>query len=143
MAGHRVCAAEVEPDPRRRTQLGYEGARRAARRGLMRNGELGFWWRSLGGVPDPRPPLDGPFEADYLKSGQLEVALNDAQAARLRAGLALALESGLGEHDLLALEAGELRTRVRVSGARLATFTPHVARVHPAKLLAGLCSAVE
>src|SRR5436309_2462194 len=120
MAGHRVCAAEVEPDPRRRTQLGYEGARRAARRGLMRNGELA---------------AEG-IEADYLKSGQLEVALNDAQAARLRAGLALALESGLGEHDLLALEAGELRTRVRVSGARLATFTPHVARVHPAKLLA-------
>jgi glycine/D-amino acid oxidase-like deaminating enzyme len=201
----------------------------------MRNGELGYWWRSLGGVPDPRPPLDGPCEADvaivgagytglwsayyikralpslrvvvlerefagygasarnggwaagslegparvyerrcgragllalrramfdtvdevgrvlaaegidadYLKSGQLEVALNDAQVARLRAGLALARESGLSEHDLLALEARELKARVRVSGARLATFTPYVARVHPAKLLSGLCSAVE
>ena len=201
----------------------------------MRNGELGFWWRSLGGVPDPRPPLDGPceadvaivgagftglwsayyikrarpslrvvvlerefagygasarnggwvagslegparvyersdgragllalrramfgtvdevgrvlaaegIEADYLKGGHLDVALNDAQVARLRAGLALARESGLGEHDLRAVEGEQLKARLRVSGARLATFSPHVARVHPARLLAGLRSAVE
>src|SRR5438874_4055332 len=177
----------------------------------MRNGELGFWWRSLGGVPDPRPPVDGPCEADvaivgagytglwsayylkrarpslrivvlerefagygasarnggwlagslegparvyersggpagllalrramfdtvdevgrvlaaegidadYLKSGHLDVALNDAQAARLRARLAAAHESGLGEHDLRAVEAERLEARLRVSGARL------------------------
>src|ERR1700744_3511636 len=30
----------------------------------MRIGELGFWWRSLGGLPAPRPPLPGPTEAD-------------------------------------------------------------------------------
>src|SRR5437879_5700269 len=97
----------------------------------MRNGELGFWWRSLGGVPDPRPPLDGPCEAD--------VAIVGAGFT----GLWLAPESGLGEHDLRAVEGEQLKARLRVSGARLATFTPHVARVHPARLLAGLRSAVE
>ena len=171
----------------------------------MRNGELGFWWRSLGGVPEARPPLDGPCEADvaivgagytglwsayylkrarpslrivvlerefagygasvrnggwlagslegparvyersggpagllalrramfdtvdevgrvlaaegvdadYLKSGHLDVALNDAQAVRLRARLAAAHESGLGKHDLRAVEA-ERRATTRL-----------------------------
>jgi glycine/D-amino acid oxidase-like deaminating enzyme len=32
---------------------------------------------------------------------------------------------------------------VRVEGARLATFSPHAARLHPAKLVAGLAAAVE
>jgi glycine/D-amino acid oxidase-like deaminating enzyme len=83
------------------------------------------------------------IEADYLKSGHLDVAFNDAQVARLRADLALARESGLGARDLRAVEAEQLEARVRVCGARLATFSPHVARVHPARLLAGLRSAVE
>src|SRR5438132_1130962 len=188
----------------------YERACAKATSGLMRNGELGFWWRSLGGVPDPRPPLEGPceadiaivgagytglwsayylkraqpslrvvvlerefagygasarnggwvagslegparvyerrggpagllalrramfdtvdevgrvlaaegIEADQLKSGHLDVALNDAQVARLRARLATARESGIGERDLRAVEAEELRVRLRVAGAQ-------------------------
>src|SRR6185312_7296735 len=35
----------------------------------MRTGELGFWWRSLGGPPPPRAPLPGPLEADVAIVG--------------------------------------------------------------------------
>src|SRR5258708_22775411 len=35
----------------------------------MRTGELGFWWRSVGGEPPPRPSLAGPTEADVAIVG--------------------------------------------------------------------------
>ncbi|MEA2201826.1 MAG: hypothetical protein QOI89_2422 [Solirubrobacteraceae bacterium] len=201
----------------------------------MRTGELGFWWRSLGGPPPARAPLPGPTEADvaivgagytglwtayYLKradpslrivilerevagygasgrnggwvsgffsgparvyerrggregflalqramfatvdevggvlaeqgidadlvkGGHLSVAVNEAQALRLDDSVAGARELGLGEGDLRELGADELAQRLRVAGARGATFSPHVARVHPAKLVLGLAAAVE
>ncbi len=83
------------------------------------------------------------ISADYHKGGQLSVAFNDAQAARLAAWIASVRERGLGEQDVEHLTAGQLRERVHVSGARAGAFSPHVARVHPAKLLAGLAGLVE
>jgi len=207
----------------------------------MRTGELGYWWRALGGPPPPRPPLPGPtqadvaivgagytglwtayylkrarpqleivmleaehagfgasarnggwvsgffsgparvyersagrergaghaaysalqramfdtvdeiasvvreheIEADFVKAGALTVALGDAQALRLRGELARARAHGLGVEDLRELTPDELRSRVHVAGALTATFSPHVARVQPAKLLAGLAATVE
>jgi len=201
----------------------------------MRTGELGFWWRSLGGPPPLRAPLPGPLEADvaivgagytglwtayYLKraqpslrvvileaqrsgfgasgrnggwvtgfftgpprayarggghegftalqramfetvdeiarvlgeqridadlvkGGHLAVALDGAQAARLRAHTRQMRGFGVGAEDLHELGRDELQQRVRVAGARLAMFSPHAARVHPAKLVAGLAAAVE
>jgi len=35
----------------------------------MRTGELGFWWRDLGGQPPQRAPLPGPTEADVAIVG--------------------------------------------------------------------------
>ena len=35
----------------------------------MRTGELGFWWRSLGGPPPLRAPLEGPLEVDVAIVG--------------------------------------------------------------------------
>jgi fermentation-respiration switch protein FrsA (DUF1100 family) len=35
----------------------------------MRTGELGFWWRALGGAPALREPLPGPTEADVAIVG--------------------------------------------------------------------------
>jgi glycine/D-amino acid oxidase-like deaminating enzyme len=201
----------------------------------MRNGELGYWWRSLGGAKAVHAPLQGPAEADvaivgggftglwtalYLAradprlrivlleretlgygasgrnggwvsgffsgparayergasggrapvrelqramfetvreiarmaaelgidadlchGGQLTVALGAAQRARLEQELAHARALGLGEQDVRLLSAAELRERVDVAGAEAASYTPHVARVHPAKLLAGLAAA--
>jgi glycine/D-amino acid oxidase-like deaminating enzyme len=201
----------------------------------MRTGELGYWWRSLGGPPTRRPPLPGPMQADvaivgagytglwtayylkrarpsleivvlerehagfgasgrnggwvsgffsgparayerragargyraltramfetveevatvvrehgidadFVKSGLLTLALNDAQALHLRQELNDAHTHGLDDHDLRELSAVELSGRLRVAGARDATFSPHVARVHPAKLLIGLATLVE
>ncbi len=201
----------------------------------MRTGELGFWWRSLGGPPAPRAPLRGPTEADvaivgagytglwtayYLKraqpslrivvleaehagfgasgrnggwvtgffsgparvyerrggraayaslqremfatvaeiaevvaqeridadllaGGHLDVALDGPQAARLRERVRRLHSYGFGEGDLRELSRSELDARLRVAGGRAATFSPHVARVHPAKLVRGLASAVE
>jgi glycine/D-amino acid oxidase-like deaminating enzyme len=201
----------------------------------VRTGELGFWWRSLGGLPPPRAPLAGPLqadvaivgagytglwsayylkraqpsleivvlereragfgasgrnggwvsgffsgpprayerrsgpgsylalqramfetvdelarvladeriEADFVKGGHLGVALNRAQELRQREHVRQARAHGLREEDLRELSAEQLAARVRVAGARSATFSPHVARVHPAKLLLGLAASVE
>jgi glycine/D-amino acid oxidase-like deaminating enzyme len=194
-------------------------------------GELGFWWRSLGGAPRPRAPLAGPqeadvaivgagftglwtayylkradpslrvvlleagfagfgasgrnggwvagffsgsrraygavgfaalqramfatvdeiarvlaeegIEADFVKGGQLSVALGAAQRARLHEHLAADRASGLSEEDMAELSPAQLAERVRVAGASGASFSPHVARVHPAKLVRGLAAAVE
>ena len=199
----------------------------------MRSGELGFWWRSLGGAPPRRSPLPGPLEADvaivgagytglwtayylaradpslrivvlerefagfgasgrhggwvmgsfsgparvyernggrarvlalrhamfeavdevgrflvehrvdadYVKSGALTVALNQPQLARVRAGVDEEHALGLSADDVRELPRDDLEGRVRVTGARGASFTPHVARIHPAKLIGGLAAA--
>ena len=206
----------------------------------MRTGELGFWWRSLGGPPPVREPLGGPIDADvaivgagytglwtayYLKraqpslrvvvleaervgygasgrnggwvsgffsgsprayergggrerggrasyvalqremfatvgeiarvlereridadllaGGRLAVALDRPQAERLREEVAALHALGFGDGDERELPAAELAARVRVAGAQTATFSPHVARVQPAKLVRGLAAAVE
>jgi glycine/D-amino acid oxidase-like deaminating enzyme len=201
----------------------------------MRTGELGFWWRSLGGQPLQREPLGGDAEADvaivgagytglwtayYLKrarpslrivvleaeqagfgasgrnggwvsgffsgpsrlyersggraayvalqremfatvgeigevlereridadfvaGGHLQVALNAAQVARVREHVRQLHAYGLDESDVRELAGDELDARVRVRAARMAAYSPHVARVHPAKLLVGLAHAVE
>jgi glycine/D-amino acid oxidase-like deaminating enzyme len=82
------------------------------------------------------------IDADLHRGGQLEVAIGRAQLQHLHAGLRAARARGIGEQDLRLLDAGELAERVRVAGALAASFTPHVARVHPAKLVAGLARAV-
>jgi glycine/D-amino acid oxidase-like deaminating enzyme len=83
------------------------------------------------------------IEADFVKGGDLTVALDRAQLARVREDVAAARRSGLGEEDLRELGRDELDRRVRVARALGASFSPHVARVHPAKLLAGLAAVVE
>ena len=201
----------------------------------MRTGELGFWWRSVGGPPPPRAPLAAPAEADvaivgagytglwtayylkradpslrvlvlerehagfgasgrnggwvsgffsgparvyerrggragvhalqremflavdevgrfllqhaidadFVKGGHVTVALNDAQAMRVRDWVRAEREQGLGEDELHEVAAAALARRLRVAGARGGAFSPHVARVHPVKLLAGLAAVVE
>lgn len=83
------------------------------------------------------------IDADFLKSGHLSVALGSAQETRLRGEVGAARGLGLREEDLRLLSGAELAQRIRMPGARAASFSPHVARVHPAKLLTGLAAAVE
>jgi glycine/D-amino acid oxidase-like deaminating enzyme len=82
------------------------------------------------------------IEADFRKGGHLSVALGPAQLQRMRAEVLRARRHGLEEQDLREVGATELAARVRVAGALGASFSPHVARVHPAKLLRGLAAAV-
>ncbi len=83
------------------------------------------------------------IDADFVKGGQLTVALDAAQAARLRAHVRELHELGLDGGDVHELSGEQLEQRIRVAGAQLATFSPHAARLHPAKLVAGLAFAVE
>lgn len=84
------------------------------------------------------------IDAHFHKGGGLTVAVNPAQEARLRAGVERArIGWGLDESDLHLLERGQLSDRIRIADARCASYTPHVARVHPARLVRGLADAVE
>ncbi|BBA96568.1 putative oxidoreductase [Actinacidiphila reveromycinica] len=81
------------------------------------------------------------IEADIHHGGVLEVAYSPAQSARLEAYHAA--EVSFGEEDRLLLDAARTADRVRVAGAVGGTWTPHGARVHPAKLVRGLAAVVE
>jgi glycine/D-amino acid oxidase-like deaminating enzyme len=83
------------------------------------------------------------IDADFVKGGHLAVALDGAQAARLRERVNRLRAVGVAEEDLHELDRDQLAQRVRVAGAQLATFSPHAARMHPAKLVRGLADAVE
>jgi glycine/D-amino acid oxidase-like deaminating enzyme len=82
------------------------------------------------------------IEADIVKSGVLNVATNLAQRGRLNAELAEAREWGFAEADLRLLDHGEREERLRISGALDATYSPHCARVQPARLVQGLARTV-
>ncbi len=83
------------------------------------------------------------IDADLARHGQLRVATDDAQRRRLDAGTAELRSFGWGPDDLVELDGAELRSRVAVAGAVGGTWTPHCARIHPAKLARGLAAAVE
>ena len=80
--------------------------------------------------------------ADFVKGGHLALALGPAQARHLREEVAAARGYGVDEADLGEISAEQLAPRLRVAGAVGATFSPHVARVHPVKLLTGLAEIV-
>ncbi|WP_456696034.1 NAD(P)/FAD-dependent oxidoreductase [Aeromicrobium sp. P5_D10] len=83
------------------------------------------------------------IDADIVKNGVLYVARSKAQLVRLHEGLADDEAWGIGAEHHRELSAGELEDRIHVAGAIGATFSPHCARVHPAKLVAGIAEAVE
>jgi glycine/D-amino acid oxidase-like deaminating enzyme len=72
------------------------------------------------------------IDCDFVKGGSLTVAQTEPQLARLR-------EAPRGE----LLDVDEAAARIRVAGLRGARYTPHCARVQPAKLVRGLAAAVE
>ena len=80
---------------------------------------------------------------DFVKGGHVTAALNEAQAMRVQAWVRAEREQGLAADELHELDAAALARRVRIAGGRGGAFSPHVARVHPVKLLAALLAAVE
>ncbi|MFC3522917.1 NAD(P)/FAD-dependent oxidoreductase [Streptomonospora nanhaiensis] len=82
------------------------------------------------------------IEADIVKGGMRLVATNPAQKARLITEVEELHTWGYWPEDLYLLDPhGE--PRLQVDGAVAAAYSPHAARVHPAKLVVGLAAAVE
>jgi glycine/D-amino acid oxidase-like deaminating enzyme len=83
------------------------------------------------------------IDADIDKQGVVFAARNRAQLARLDAHVSYERSWGARPDDHRRLERDETDALVRVDGTLAGAFTPHCARVHPARLVSGLAAAVE
>ncbi len=83
------------------------------------------------------------IDCGWVKGGSLRIATSAPQLARTRRLLEAKRAKGWTNDDMHAVSAGEIRSRVRVEGARGGTYTPHCARVDPARLARGLADACE
>ncbi len=86
--------------------------------------------------------LEG-IDAQLVRGGMASVARTPAQLARLQAHVASEHSSPGGDTDMQLLDADELGKRIRIDGALGGSWTPHCARIHPARLVRGLAEAVE
>ncbi|WP_252375167.1 MULTISPECIES: FAD-dependent oxidoreductase [unclassified Nonomuraea] len=85
---------------------------------------------------------DEGIDADIHKGGLLHVATNPAQRRRLRAELAELRGWGYGAADMRLLGRDEQSERVQAAGTLEAAYSPHCARIQPAKLAVGLAAVV-
>jgi glycine/D-amino acid oxidase-like deaminating enzyme len=83
------------------------------------------------------------IDARYVHGGTMTFARSDIQAARLAAEVSSARDCGIGAEDLTWIEGADLDARARVAGALGATFSPHCARIDPARLVRGLSDVDE
>jgi glycine/D-amino acid oxidase-like deaminating enzyme len=83
------------------------------------------------------------IDCDWHQGGSLTVARNPPQLARLRAELEREREWAADDVAWRLLDRAELQRRVAVEGGIGALYTPHCARVQPAKLAVALARAAE
>jgi glycine/D-amino acid oxidase-like deaminating enzyme len=83
------------------------------------------------------------IECGFAHGGSLTIAYSEPQRRRLQATTAARRARGITEDDYRLLDDGELAQHVTTPGARAATFSPHCARVDPARLVRGLAEACE
>ncbi|HVB71565.1 MAG TPA: FAD-dependent oxidoreductase [Acidimicrobiales bacterium] len=83
------------------------------------------------------------IDAHFAQGGSLNFARSEVQAQRLTAEVDAAREFGIGPDDLSWLDADAARERCAPSELFGATYTPHCARIHPARLVRGLAEVVE
>ena len=81
------------------------------------------------------------IDADIVKGGVLEVAYTPAQLERLRGFVEYEHSWGAADHVLLSIE--ESVARIGVANTFGGAYSPHGARIQPAKLVRGLADAVE
>lgn len=86
--------------------------------------------------------LEG-IECSWDKGGTVVLARTPTQLDRARHKVAAAREWGFGPDDVSVLGADEARERLGATGVLGATYTPHCAAIHPARLVRGLARAVE
>ncbi|ART67512.1 FAD-dependent oxidoreductase [Mycobacterium dioxanotrophicus] len=80
------------------------------------------------------------IDAGAVKGGNLEIARNPAQAARLARAAA---EERRWGNDVTELTKEQAAQRIRIAGLASAYHTPHCARIQPARLARGLADTVE
>ncbi|HKE97588.1 MAG TPA: FAD-dependent oxidoreductase [Actinomycetes bacterium] len=82
-------------------------------------------------------------DAHWAKGGSVVLATTPTQVPRLRAWVEERRAFGFGEDDFRWLDAREAAAHVRVPACHGATWTPHCASVHPARLARGLAEAAQ
>jgi glycine/D-amino acid oxidase-like deaminating enzyme len=83
------------------------------------------------------------IECAFRKGGTLTVAQTPLQLARLRQEVEADRLWGLGTDDSVLLDGAAAAQRVNVDGVLGARYSPHCARIQPARLAVGLAAAVE
>ena len=83
------------------------------------------------------------IECEFHKGGTVVPARTKVQVARARAEVEEAYEWGDTEADIRLLDPEEAAKHIHASRTLAATYTPHCARIHPAKLVRGLARVVE
>lgn len=86
--------------------------------------------------------LEG-IDADIVKGGTAAVARNPAQLARLREEYKGQKSAANGGEELIMLSKSEMAEYINMDGTLGGTWSPHCARVQPAKLAKGLAETVE
>jgi len=83
------------------------------------------------------------IDAHYAKGGTLTVATTPPQVGRLKQTLGRAHARGFSKDDCMWLDPSEAAERIAVNDCLGATYTPHCAALHPARLARGLARVVE
>lgn len=83
------------------------------------------------------------IDAQIARGGVLSVARTPAQLARLKAHVDDELRTPGGDREVVLLDRESLRQRIEIAGALGGSWSPHCARIHPARLVAGLAAAAE
>lgn len=83
------------------------------------------------------------IDARFAHGGTLTFARSEVQAQRLEKEIDRARTLDIGPEDLTWLDADELDSHGTVAKALGATYSPHCARIDPAKLVRGLSDVVE
>jgi glycine/D-amino acid oxidase-like deaminating enzyme len=84
------------------------------------------------------------IDCGYLKAGALTLATSEPQRARLVSRVKAQHELGLTEEDVRILSASQALEYIGgAAGVQAGAFTPHCARVDPARLARGIATACE
>jgi glycine/D-amino acid oxidase-like deaminating enzyme len=83
------------------------------------------------------------IDAGYAKGGTLTFARSKPQRDRALEDIEAARAWGFTEDDLRFMDPAEVDTHVHAASVLGATYTPHCAAIHPARLVRGLAEAVE
>lgn len=83
------------------------------------------------------------IDCDFHRGGTICGATNSVQASRVTSGITKFHDFGFTEDDIRQLSQTEVEHRINISNLQLASYTPHCAVIHPAKLVDGLARVVE